>query len=434
VAESGKYKGDHIREYLNSPNRHTLLTENKEAASILYEHGVRGIRHQAGGPQIASEVFAFISPQNMRAKPINFKNKANSKQSNILGNKRNTTDPFGENYVGKPGIRAKSVAQIKDILRKTNSGARGILNNFSPASLSRFGNKLPPGMRALVDDMTMIHRSDSAKLKTLHPRDVRVTTGNMMGPGTYFYKTRGISKELGERYGENLYRPKHNLFSAIKTATSKGYLDHVDGTFNKGIFVDGRKYDSEVIQDLLKQGYIGLKNESGIRTNLLTGTKFGPRLKPAGQKPGLLEQIASMFNTSKYFANGGMVKPQYFANGGMVKGYAQGGDVVPSMLTPGEFVLRRAAVDKIGLDNLNALNSGTAFSSPRSFSESNFGVDATNITTISSPQTQTVNSSSVYNYNLSVNVASMSDPNTIAQTVMGQIRQIDSQRLRGNRF
>jgi hypothetical protein len=44
------------------------------------------------------------------------------------------------------------------------------------------------------------------------------------------------------------------------------------------------------------------------------------------------------------------------------------------------------------------------------------------------------NSSSVYNYNLSVNVASQSDPNVIAQTVMGQIRSIDSQRIRGNRF
>jgi hypothetical protein len=44
------------------------------------------------------------------------------------------------------------------------------------------------------------------------------------------------------------------------------------------------------------------------------------------------------------------------------------------------------------------------------------------------------NSSSVYNYNLSVNVASQSDPNTIAQTVIGQIRNIDSQRIRGNKF
>jgi hypothetical protein len=43
-------------------------------------------------------------------------------------------------------------------------------------------------------------------------------------------------------------------------------------------------------------------------------------------------------------------------------------------------------------------------------------------------------SSSVYNYNLSVNVASQSDPSTIAQTVMSQIKMIDSQRIRGNRF
>jgi TP901 family phage tail tape measure protein len=46
----------------------------------------------------------------------------------------------------------------------------------------------------------------------------------------------------------------------------------------------------------------------------------------------------------------------------------------------------------------------------------------------------TNNQSSVYNYNLSVNVASQSDPNVIAQTVMGQIRNVDSQRIRGNRF
>jgi TP901 family phage tail tape measure protein len=46
----------------------------------------------------------------------------------------------------------------------------------------------------------------------------------------------------------------------------------------------------------------------------------------------------------------------------------------------------------------------------------------------------TNNQSSVYNYNLSVNVASQSDPNVIAQTVMGQIRNVDSQRIRGNKF
>ena len=42
--------------------------------------------------------------------------------------------------------------------------------------------------------------------------------------------------------------------------------------------------------------------------------------------------------------------------------------------------------------------------------------------------------SSVYNYNLSVNVASQSDPNTIAQTVMAQLQRVDSQRIRNGRL
>ena len=44
------------------------------------------------------------------------------------------------------------------------------------------------------------------------------------------------------------------------------------------------------------------------------------------------------------------------------------------------------------------------------------------------------NNSSVYNYNLSVNVASQSDPNTIAQTVMAQLQRVESQRVRNGRF
>jgi TP901 family phage tail tape measure protein len=49
-------------------------------------------------------------------------------------------------------------------------------------------------------------------------------------------------------------------------------------------------------------------------------------------------------------------------------------------------------------------------------------------------QPPTKNSSSVYNYSLNLNVASQSDPNAIAQTVMNQIQTVDSQRIRGGRF
>jgi hypothetical protein len=99
-------------------------------------------------------------------------------------------------------------------------------------------------------------------------------------------------------------------------------------------------------------------------------------------------------------ARGGMVK--YMADGGLFS--SLGTDIVPSMLTPGEFVVRRNAVNNFGVDNLKAINSGT------------------------------YNGDSVYNYEVNVNVQTNSDPNQIATAVIGKIRQIESQKIRGNRF
>ena len=109
-------------------------------------------------------------------------------------------------------------------------------------------------------------------------------------------------------------------------------------------------------------------------------------------------------------ANGGMIIPKRMAVGGMVpKYFANGGsplgsDIVPAMLTPGEFVVRRPAVQSIGPENLENMNRNGSL-----------GGD-------------------VYNYSLSVNVKSESNPDQIARTVIDQIKRIDSQRIRGNRY
>jgi TP901 family phage tail tape measure protein len=112
---------------------------------------------------------------------------------------------------------------------------------------------------------------------------------------------------------------------------------------------------------------------------------------------------------------GNAIAASQFANwgshysGGLIKRFAVGGpvigtDVIPSMLTPGEFVMSRYAVESFGVDKMKAINSGT------------------------------YESGSVYNYNLSVNVRSDANPEQIANTVMAKIRQIDSLRLRGSRL
>ena len=92
---------------------------------------------------------------------------------------------------------------------------------------------------------------------------------------------------------------------------------------------------------------------------------------------------------------GGMT-PKYLASGG----FPRGTDTIPAMLSPGEFVMSKYAVNSYGVDKMKAINSGS------------------------------YEGEKVYNYNLSVNVKSDANPDDIARVVMTQIRQIDSQRIR----
>ena len=97
-------------------------------------------------------------------------------------------------------------------------------------------------------------------------------------------------------------------------------------------------------------------------------------------------------------AKGGMV-PQTNPIFGKI-----GTDTTPAMLTPGEFVVRKYAVQKFGADNLKAINSGK------------------------------YSGESVYNYSVNVSVSTDANPDQIAGAVLSRIKQIDSQRIKGNRY
>jgi hypothetical protein len=106
---------------------------------------------------------------------------------------------------------------------------------------------------------------------------------------------------------------------------------------------------------------------------------------------------------------GGLI-PKYMAAGG----FAKGTDTVPAMLTPGEFVVKKFAVDSFGVDNLRDINNGTFNDKSKS------GKNA---------------SSSVYNYGINVNVAnSNASTDEIARAVITQIKNIDNQRIRGQKY
>jgi hypothetical protein len=151
--------------------------------------------------------------------------------------------------------------------------------------------------------------------------------------------------------------------------------------------------------------------KAGVKAD---GTPFGPN-KP-GTKVGQLGPdggyIWDGVNWLKR-AGGGIIPAAGYSGGGKIANYmfnggqpkisfaAKGTDTIPAMLTPGEFVMSRQAVNNFGVDNMESINSGE------------------------------YSGGSVYNYSVNVNVATNANANQIAQTVMTQIKQIDSQRIRG---
>jgi TP901 family phage tail tape measure protein len=134
--------------------------------------------------------------------------------------------------------------------------------------------------------------------------------------------------------------------------------------------------------------------ESGAIGAASIAAKMAAAVKPKTAAEIVAERKAKY----GYLSKGGFV-PKYFAAGG----FAKGTDRIPAMLTPGEFVMSKYAVDSYGVENLKKINNGDT------------------------------PSGAVYNntYTLTVNAKTDANPNEIAQAVMATIKQVDDRRIRG---
>lgn len=170
--------------------------------------------------------------------------------------------------------------------------------------------------------------------------------------------------------------------------------DAYDGNTGAGSQSDGPQLTAEqqAAIDKIKS------NRAAVRTS--EGTTAADK-KMMQENVALIKMLdAAGINRSLFMSGGGKV-PKYYAAGG----FARGTDSIPAMLTPGEFVVRKYAVDKFGADKLKAINSGA------------------------------YNGGNMYNsYAVNVNVKSDANPDQIARAVMTQIKSVESQRMRSNRF
>ncbi|EOL50643.1 hypothetical protein [Enterococcus caccae] len=139
--------------------------------------------------------------------------------------------------------------------------------------------------------------------------------------------------DIGTKYTENLTK---GLIESIRSIPSE----------IKSV-VDGMNMADSVIMTTF--GSIGTR----MGNSLVEG--FKGAVEGLYVKVGATNKNKSLI-TPIYPAKGGLV-PDYLASGGLAGIFKKKGtDTVPAMLTPGEFVQRRAAVSTFGLDFMNKVN------------------------------------------------------------------------------
>jgi hypothetical protein len=183
--------------------------------------------------------------------------------------------------------------------------------------------------------------------------------------------------------------------ATAKDAANKAAADAYAAALAKGDTKGASLAAAKVGPSALAAGESGAIGAASIAAQLKAATATANAAAALNSTTTLLANRRQQFG---YISKGGLV-PKFFARGG----FAKGTDTVPAMLTPGEFVMSKYAVDTHGINTMKSLNNGESVGG------------------------------TVYNntYTLTVNAKTDANPNEIAQAVMSTIKNVEGRRVRG---
>ena len=92
--------------------------------------------------------------------------------------------------------------------------------------------------------------------------------------------------------------------------------------------------------------------QQGLSEGFVSGFSLGIKKGVEVGKNSIFDQISKIPGLKNFLDSR---KPKKMNVGGVVPGYGDQ-DTVPTMLTPGEFVVRKEVVEKVGVDNLKVVN------------------------------------------------------------------------------
>jgi TP901 family phage tail tape measure protein len=233
-------------------------------------------------------------------------------------------------------------------------------------------------------------------------------------------------QKQNDAYSQMLSYHQEDVETAIKGLTLAG-LTREQYEKQSSALADAIKNAHDLTPELvaLAGNYTKIYEEAKKAAN--EASRFGTKIaNPAGVSKTnavALDVLAAARQTGGgmglTFSTGGLV-PRKFARGGSV-----GMDSIPAMLTPGEFVMRKAAVDQYGKPLLSKMNMG-AVSTPR------YNLGKNDMGSIKSSGNGVNTIAPVYNtYSINVPVTQPgASADEIANKVMTKIRSVESSSIR----
>ena len=255
-------------------------------------------------------------------------------------------------------------------------------------------------------------------------------------------------QDQNEQYSRKLQYNDEDLQYQLDTADFQGHSrkwwrDHVGYLENAMKKTDDLAGATQRLVDLMNQYNAG--RPSGSTGTPSSGTISGNPPQQASNGQSFSDMTGTDINNLTGSDIGDYLRWKYgvgngnvftMATGGMVpRRYASGGhvnmDSVPAMLTPGEFVMRKAAVQKYGMGTLSDMNTGK-WNSPRYNTGKLYANSSPNVSSSSRGNMQNNISAPVYNtYSINVPVNQPgASADEIANKVMMKIKNIENSSIR----
>jgi len=289
----------------------------------------------------------------------------------------NATTPSIDEYVEHQQFIADNIAVMEKALGKGSltlkqfvTGLQGYgisvedATSIANKALGEFGSHLDESGKEVANfaGMTTKKLEEWATNLTSSFRDTFTSLGNTI-KDTFDTTPRELQKAFSEMLAVTIrFKRDEEALLALKPGTFGLNKTDMQG-FEKYLLDQGPAFvDAFVRSTVAQQQTIVNKWQENVNTfNQITkGIRDATVTVKADTQPAKYTIDNFIAAEGQRIITIGVQAKNQFASGGVVPGFAAGGstDTIPAMLSPGEFVMRRKAVDQIGLPTLQAMNAG----------------------------------------------------------------------------